>query len=70
VLELAAAQPDLSVLIVTGHPEAAAEWERGKGCQHPVLEKPFAISDLLGRIRQSLDLAGRREPVAGGPTDR
>ena len=54
VLDLLARDPALGVLIVTGYPNERLEWERQCDGQHPVLQKPFSVSDLLSRIGQSL----------------
>jgi len=54
VLELLERDPSLRVLIVTGYPNERLEWERQCGGRHPVLHKPFSVSDLLSRIAGSL----------------
>ena len=55
VLELLDRDPTLGVLIVTGYPNERLEWERQVGGRHPVLQKPFSVSDLLSRVGQAFD---------------
>jgi len=54
VLELLERDPTLGVLIVTGYPNERLEWERHDGGRHPVLQKPFSVSDLLSRVGEAL----------------
>ncbi|MFH1568895.1 MAG: PAS domain S-box protein [Gemmatimonadota bacterium] len=55
VAELVGRQPSLAVLVVTGYPDELAQWERADGDSHAVLQKPFAVTDLLRSLREVLD---------------
>ena len=64
VLEELRADPrtaDVPVIVVTGRPDEAAALLPDVGAAD-VVGKPFAVEDLLGRVRAVLDAAGR----AGG----
>lgn len=52
--ELAAEHADVTVIVVTGNPDAAAEARTRLGAAN-VFAKPFEIDDLVARIVQSVE---------------
>ncbi|MFA6109094.1 MAG: PAS domain S-box protein [Candidatus Latescibacterota bacterium] len=54
VFELLGAQPGLAALLVTGFIDEHPDWERVRRGRLPVLQKPFAVAELLDQVRRAL----------------
>ena len=66
--KLAAARPDLRVLLTTGLPADAPERRRAAAAGRPVLPKPFAAEELLARL-QTLRAPGETAAPAPAPEE-
>jgi two-component system cell cycle sensor histidine kinase/response regulator CckA len=53
---LAAARPQTRVIYISGDPEGATLRHGIQGPRYAFLEKPFTCEDLVGEVRQVLDL--------------
>jgi len=59
--ELCTSDPDLPVLVISGHPQAV-EWVEGP--RHDFLAKPFGIEDLASRVEALTGFAAARSDQA------
>jgi two-component system, cell cycle sensor histidine kinase and response regulator CckA len=67
--ELGSICPEMKVLYVSGYSDSVLRNQEGVGREAPVLRKPFAMEDLVAKVREVLgaERPDGRDPPAHGP---